>query len=155
MSPEQIEAMVAKLAARMEANPDDEQGWVMLARSYKVLGRPADAAKAYSHAEKLVATDASLSADYAEVLAMASDGGLKGKPAKLVEQALRLDPANPHALFLAGAVAMEAGKPTQAADYWEKLLPLVEPGSEIESLLKSSIEKIRAGATPNGKPAKP
>lgn len=143
MTPEQIEAMVAKLAARMEENPDDEQGWVMLARSYKVLGRLEDAAKAYSHAEKLVATDASLLSDYAETLAMSSGKGLKGKPAKLVEQALKLDPNHGHALFLAGAAAMEAGNRKKAADYWEKMLPQVEPGTELHNLLSANIEQIR------------
>lgn len=153
MSPEQIQAMVEKLAARMEQNPDDEQGWVMLARSYKVMGRPADAAKAYAKGEKLVATDASLLADYAEVLAMSSETGIKGKPAQLVQQALKLDPNNGHALFLAGAAAMESGQPAQAADYWEKVLPQVDPGSELHTLLKDNIDKIRAQS--GGKSAKP
>ena len=39
MTPEKIAAMVDKLAARMKANPDDMQGWLMLARSYKAMGR--------------------------------------------------------------------------------------------------------------------
>ncbi len=153
MSPEQIAGMVAKLAARMEENPDDEQGWVMLARSYKVMGRLEDAAKAYARAEKLVATDPSLLADYAEALAMSSGSGMKGKPAALVEQALKLDPEHGHALFLAGAAAMEAGKRQQAADYWEKVLPHVEPGSELHGLLSANIEKIRSEkGAPAGKP---
>lgn len=146
MSPEQIEAMVSSLAARMEENPDDEQGWVMLARSYKVMGRLEDASKAYARAEKLVASDPGLLTDYAEALAMSSGQGLKGKPLQLVEQALKLDPEHGHALFLAGAAALEAGNPAAAADYWEKVLPQVEPGSELHSLLQENINKIRAAA---------
>lgn len=144
MTPEQIEAMVANLAARMEENPDDEQGWVMLARSYKVMGRLEEAAKAYARAEKLVATDAALLTDYAETLAMSSGKGLKGKPAQLVEQALKLDPEHGHALFLAGAAALEAGNRKKAADYWEKVLPQVEPGSELHQLLSANIAQIRS-----------
>lgn len=154
MSPEQIQAMVDKLAARMAENPDDEQGWVMLARSYKVLGRLEEAAQAYAKAEKLVATDPGLLTDYAETLAMASGKGLKGKPLQLVQQALKLDPEHGHALFLAGAAAMESGNRLAAADYWEKLLPQVEPGSELHTLLKDNIDKIRAEKKP-GKTAKP
>ena len=44
VSAAQIEGMVAKLADRLQANPEDLQGWLMLARSYKALGRPEDAA---------------------------------------------------------------------------------------------------------------
>jgi len=50
MSPQAIEANVAKLAKRMEENPNDAQGWTMLARSYTQLQRFKDAADAYDHA---------------------------------------------------------------------------------------------------------
>ncbi len=154
MTPEQIQGMVAKLAARLEANPDDEEGWVMLARSYKVMNRPAEAAQAYSHAEKLVATDPALLADYAEALAQSSGQGLKGKPEQLVQKALKLDPNHGHSLFLAGAAALEAGNKAKAADYWEKVLPQVEPNSELYNLLKDNIDKFRAESKP-GKTGKP
>lgn len=145
MSPEQINAMVAKLAERMQANPDDMQGWLMLARSYKTMGRYEDAAAAYGKAEKVVNDDPELLASYAETLAMASGTGLKGKPAQLISRALKLDPKQPHALFLAGAAAMEAGDKKQAIAYWEALLPQVEPGSEIDQLLRSGIDKMKQG----------
>ncbi len=145
MSPEQINAMVAKLAERMQANPDDMQGWLMLARSYKTMGRYEDAAAAYGKAEKVVNDDPELLASYAETLAMASGTGLKGKPAQLISRALKLDPKQPHALFLAGAAAMEAGDKKQGIAYWEALLPQVEPGSEIDQLLRSGIDKMKQG----------
>ncbi len=143
MTPEQIDAMVAKLAARMAENPDDLNGWAMLARSYKTLGRYADAAAAYAKAEKLVNENPDLLASYAETLAMANGKGLKGKPAQLVEKALKLDPQHGHSLFLAGAAAMEAGNNKQGIAYWEALLPQVEPGSEIDQMLRSGIDKMK------------
>jgi len=145
MTAAQIEGMVAKLAERLKANPDDPQGWLMLARSYKSMGRLAEAAEAYGKAEKVVAEDASLLADYAETLAMSGSTGMKGKPRQLIDQALKLDADNPHALLLAGAAAMEAGNKPEAIKYWEKLLPMVEPGSEIENMLNAALEKLRQG----------
>lgn len=147
MTQEQIEAMVAALAAKVAANPEDQQGWLMLARSYKVLGRFAEAAQAYSRVEDVVDTDAGLMADYAEVLAMSSEQGLKGKPTELTYKALALDPDNPQALFLAGAIAMDDGQPEKAADYWEKVLPSLQPGSELHSALQDTINQIRSGAS--------
>ena len=141
----QIEGMVAKLADRLKANPDDMQGWLMLARSYKAMGRYAEAAEAYGKAEKVVAQDAELLADYAESLAMGGNTGMRGKPRQLIDQALKLDPNNPHALLLAGGAAMEAGNRAEAIQHWEKLLPQVEPGSEIEGMLKGALEKLKAG----------
>lgn len=143
MTPEQISGMVAKLAERMKANPDDMQGWLMLARSYKTMGRYEESADAYGKAEKVVNEDPELLASYAETLAMASGQGLKGKPSQLIARALKLDPKHPHSLFLAGAAAMEAGDAKQGIAYWEALLPLVEPGSEIDQMLRSGIEKMK------------
>ena len=146
MTQEQINGMVAKLAEKLAANPDDLKGWLMLARSYKNLGRFEEAANAYSKAEKLVNEDPDLLASYAETIAMASKGkGLKGKPMQLVERALKLDPKHPHSLFLAGAAAMEAGENKKGIAYWETLLPQVEPGSEIDQMLRSGIDKMKAG----------
>ncbi len=145
MTPEQINAMVAKLAERMQANPDDMQGWLMLARSYKTLGRYEEAAAAYGKAEKVINDDPELLASYAETIAMATGKGLKGKPTQLIERALKLDPQQPHALFLAGAAAMEAGDSKKGIAYWEALLPQVEPGSEIDQMLRSGIDKMKQG----------
>ena len=145
MSPDQINAMVEKLAAKVAANPDDMQGWLMLARSYKVLGRYEEAIKAYARAEKEIAKDPDLLASYAETIAMAGGNqGLQGKPTALVEQALKLDPKHGHSLFLAGAAAMERGDRKAAIGYWEALLPQVEPGSEIDQMLRSGIDKMKA-----------
>jgi len=145
MTPEQISGMVASLAEKMKANPDDMQGWLMLARSYKTMGRYEEAAEAYGKAEKVINDDPELLASYAETIAMAAGKGLKGKPAQLIARALKLDPQNPHALFLAGAAAMEAGDNKKGIAYWEALLPQVEPGSEIDQMLRSGIDKMKGG----------
>lgn len=144
MTAAQIEGMVAKLAERLKANPDDMQGWLMLARSYKAMGRYAEAAEAYGKAEKVVAQDAELLADYAEALAMGGDTGMRGKPRQLIDQALKLDANNPHALLLAGGAAMEAGNRAEAITHWEKLLPQVEPGSELDTMLRGALDKLKA-----------
>lgn len=142
---EQVNAMVAKLAERLQANPDDPKGWLMLARSYQTMGRYAESAEAFGKAGKLVDDNPDLLATYAEALAMAQGKGLKGKPVELVERALKIDPNNAHALFLAGAAAMEAGDRKKGIAYWETLLPQVEPGSEIEQMLRSGIDKMKQG----------
>lgn len=143
MTPDQISAMVARLAEKMKENPDDLQGWLMLARSYKAMGRYDDAAAAYGKAEKALADDPELLSSYAETLAMANGKGLLGKPRQLVERALKLDPNHAHSLFLAGAAAMEAGDNKKGIAYWEALLPQVEPGSEIDQMLRNGIDKMK------------
>lgn len=145
MTPDKINEMVSRLAERVQANPDDLQGWLMLARSYKTMGRYDEAAAAYGKAETVVNDDPELLASYAETLAMAEGRGLLGKPRQLIARALALAPGNPRALFLAGAAAMEAGDNQQGIAYWEALLPQVEPGSEIDQLLRSGIARMQQG----------
>ena len=145
MTAEKINEMVASLAAKVQANPDDLKGWLMLARSYKTMGRYDESAEAYGKAEKLVNEDPDLLASYAETLAMARGKGLQGKPMELVAKALKLDPKHGHSLFLAGAAAMEAGDNKQGIAYWEALLEQVEPGSEIDQMLRNGIDKMKKG----------
>ena len=90
----------------------------------------------------MVNEEPDLLAAYAETIAMAEGKGLKGKPTQLVEKALKLDPKHGHSLFLAGAAAMERGDNKQGIAHWEALLPQVEPGSEIDQMLRSGIDKM-------------
>ena len=143
MTAQDIEGMVAKLAARLQENPDDLNGWVMLGRSYKMMGRYAEAVSAYEKGESLIEKEPELLASYAETLAMATGKGLTGKAKTLIDQALKLDPKHGHSLFLAGAAAIEAGDGKAAIAYWETLLPQVEPGSELDQMLRNGIEQIK------------
>jgi cytochrome c-type biogenesis protein CcmH len=143
VSPQQIEEMLGKLVEKLKKNPDDAKGWVMLARSYKVLGRYAESAEAYGHGGALVDGDPSLLADYAEVLGQANGGKLDGKPTELIAQALTIDPNEPQALYLAGATATDRLDFPAVADYWGRLLLQLEPGSEEAKSLQAAVDKAR------------
>ena len=69
-----IMGMVGKLAARLEQQPDDVEGWARLGRSYMVLGEPQKARDAYGHAVKLRPDDAALKDAYAEASRAAEQG---------------------------------------------------------------------------------
>ena len=155
IAPEQIEAMLNSLVDKLQKNPDDHQGWVMLARSYKVLERFPEAAKAYERAAPLVDQDPALLADYADVLAQTQGGSLQGRPSELIERALRINPREPQALLLAGAAATGRQQFAAAADYWSRLLELVEPGSEEAGALTTAIGKAREFAAAQAGGAKP
>ncbi|HOG02937.1 MAG TPA: c-type cytochrome biogenesis protein CcmI, partial [Accumulibacter sp.] len=159
IAPEQILEMVNGLVEKLRKNPDDSQGWVMLARSYKVLERFPEAADAYSRAATLVDQDPVLLADYADVLSRSNGGKLQGKPTELVERALKLDPDEPQALLLAGAAATDRQEFAAAAEYWSRLHAQLEPDSEEARALAAAINKAReiatqaAAAKTAGKPA--
>ena len=145
VSPQQIDGMVQKLVDRLKANPDDPQGWLMLARSYKVLGRYADAAEAFGRVGPMLDQEPALLADYAEVLVQHS-GTFAGKPGELIARALALAPNEPQVLFMAGAAANERGEFAAVADYWGRLLLQVEPGSEDARALEQAVTEAREKA---------
>ncbi|RDE51314.1 MAG: c-type cytochrome biogenesis protein CcmI [Candidatus Accumulibacter meliphilus] len=147
ITPQQIEGMVAGLVEKLKENPDDSKGWLMLARSYKVLERFPQAAEAYGRASALVDQNPELLADYAEVLSRSQGGNLQGKPTELVERALKIDPNEPQALLLAGAAASDRQQFALAADYWARLLAQIEPGSEESKALAAAVERARQLAT--------
>lgn len=153
ITPQQIEAMVQRLADRLKDNPEDTQGWLMLARANKVLGRFDQASAAYSKAGSAVEKDPSLLADWAEIAVQAAGGKFTGLPDKLIAKALKLNPTEPQALLLAGASAGQRGDHAASVRHWEKLLPLVEPGSEAEQAIKEAIANAQLAAA--GKAAKP
>jgi cytochrome c-type biogenesis protein CcmH len=156
----QIEARVAALAERLKASPGDAEGWVMLGRSYVVLGRYRDAAMAWRRAVDLRPPDATLLADLADVVAMAQGKRLAGEPAALVQRALDADPRHVKALALAGSVAFEARDYPAARGYWERLLGLVPVQSDVARSVQGSIAQamkmeaaLGAGAAPAATPA--
>ena len=138
----QVEAMVAKLAERMEQHPDDIEGWMMLARSYRFLQRHAEAIEAFEKAMPMVQNNAQLLADYADTLAMATGGLLEGKPMRLIEQALELDPTNTQSLWLAGTYHYEKGNYVEALGYWRRLKRIVPPGSQDADAMAANIAEV-------------
>jgi cytochrome c-type biogenesis protein CcmH len=142
-SPQRIEANVAALAKKLEENPNDVAGWIMLGRSYSSLKKFSEASAAYKRATALKQDDADLLADYAFVLAMANGKRLSGEPTEVLNQALKIDPENPKALELAGAAAFEADDFQLAIKHWQKLLNKTSPDSEIGRALTERIEQAK------------
>jgi cytochrome c-type biogenesis protein CcmH len=143
-SQEQIEANVAALAKRLQANPADVQGWTMLARSYNAMSRWGEAAGAYAKATELQPKDADLWAEYAFASAMAGGQRLEGKPMELVNQALKVDPENAKALQLAGSAAFQAKDYKKAVDYWQRVLKKVPPDSEVAQTVTQRINEAKS-----------
>ena len=119
---EQIEAMVGKLEARMQAQPDDAEGWSMLGRTYMALSRYPEASTAYQKALKLRPDDATTLADYADATAVNNGRKLEGEPTRLLERALKIDPDNLKALVLLGTAAYNRGDYGVAVKHWERVV---------------------------------
>ena len=147
----QILAMVDQLAKKLQANPEDGEGWALLGRSYRVLDRYDAAAMAYNEASKRLAPNAPLYVEWAEAVAQAQGRTLVGQPTELLERAIKLDPDNAKALALLGAAAMERGDRPAAIAAWTRLRGLLPPDSPQARQIDQAL--AQAGSTPGNAPA--
>ena len=136
-----IERMVSRLAANLESNPDNPQGWAMLGRSYRQMGRMPDAVRAYERAVGLGVSSADLYVEYADTLASVSGFDLKVRG--LIDKALQLEPTPPIGLWLRGTAAFEAKQYAKAIADWDTLLTMMPPESDDAGVLRANIAEAR------------
>lgn len=153
----ELEAMVDRLAKRLESRTKPEegdlQGWTMLANSYAVMQRYAEASRALGRARELAPDDPQLMVDHADMMAMVQGRSMKGEPQQLVMRALQLDPKNLKALAMAGSWAFEQRDFAAAVDYWGRAKELAPPGSDFANGLENSLQQARAAAAQGGQTA--
>lgn len=142
---EQVAEMVGSLEKHLADNPDNAEGWAMLARTYMVLQDYPKAAAAYERLDKLVPNNADVLADWADVVA-ALRGTVAGDAEALVQRALEAAPTHPKALALAGTAAYQRQDFAAAAGHWERILAQIPPGDDIARGVRASIDEARAKA---------
>ncbi|ODT75619.1 MAG: c-type cytochrome biogenesis protein CcmI [Nitrosomonadales bacterium SCN 54-20] len=144
-------SVMENLIAKLEENPDNVEGWLMLGRTYAMMQRFNEAKEAYEKALALTPEDSAIITDYADIVAMTNNGSLVGKPTELIKKALSLDPNNPKALALAGTAEFEEKRYKEAARYWEKLAALIPPSeAELVQSVKDSIAEAKSLAAGKG-----
>lgn len=132
-----------QLRARVEADPDNLEGWLMLARSYMVLEQHQAAADALARAEQHLGEQPDLLANRAEAAGYAAQGDLSGQPRELLRRALALEPAHPKALWLAGLAALQAEDRRQAELYWRRLLAVLPPDSGTAAQVQQMLAQLQ------------
>ena len=109
----QIQAMVGSLAGRLENEPEDFNGWMMLGRSYMVLKNTDGAKKAFEKAMALKPAELGPKLSYAGVLMnetnLNSPAPLPANLVKTSDDILKLVPDHAEALFVRGVAAFKRG----------------------------------------------
>ncbi len=141
-----VEEMVTRLAKRLQSEPDNGDGWLLLGRSYMVMERFAAAAGAFAAANRLLGDSAELLSDLAEAEALMAGQNFLGAPSERLERALQLDPEFPKALWLGAFAAMQRGETALAVRRWQSLLDRQPADSEPAKLLRRLIAD--SGVTP-------
>ena len=137
-----MEQAVAQLAERLQQQPDNAEGWFMLARSFMSMERYGEAASAFGKTVALMPGNADLLLAYADALAMIEGGKLSGKAYAIIKQALEIDPQNLQGLWMRGMAANETGDYRLALSSWYQLMPLLDDNVEAQTQLRSMIASV-------------
>ena len=141
-----IEEMVAGLDQRLRENPDNLAGWKMLGRSYIELQRFDEAVAALEHAVQIeVGSNGQTLVDLGLAVLSQESATSTQRAGELFENAIKVSPNNPNALFYSGLLASERGERYLAADRWEALLA-TSPPQEIQEILRQKIAELRGEA---------
>jgi len=136
-----IQAMVGSLLSRLEAQPNDVDGWILLARSYVTLDRYTEAADAYKTALPLANNVPELMADYAEVLVMANGGEIVEQARQSFDNVLKADAANPKARFYLGMHKAQNGDVRGALQNWIDLITIGPAAAPWMPAVRGQIER--------------
>jgi len=149
----EVDQMIARLAARLESQPKDPEGWRMLGWSYFNTKKYKEAAEAYARAVELQADSAPLISALGEALVRAGGGLVSAEARSRFKQVLALDPSDARARFFIGLAKEQGGDPKGAVDDWIALLGDSKPGDDWGANLRDRIVELatKAGIDVSGR----
>jgi len=137
--------MIDGLRARLTENPDDLDGWMLLARTFRATQRFDESLAALEQANQISPDNPFIIVDIVETqIYMTPDGKITPEMTETLKQVLAVQPGMQKALWLLGIASSQAGDNATAISYWESLLDQVEPGSNVANSLQSQINTVKA-----------
>ncbi len=126
-----VEDAIASLEKKLQRDPDNLDGWLMLARSYLILENFDAAVKAYAKANELTnGSNPNVLVSYGEAQGFAAGQKFNESSSELFKKALQIDPKHERALWYAGFAAFQLQDYKNSVNYWERLLQLVPADQE-------------------------
>ena len=139
-----IRSMVARLAAKQEADPGNLDGWLQLGRAYAVLGEQDKAADAFDKAAALKPDDAEIPLQAVRVILAGQKPTEKLQP-RVIALLKRVEATNqtePVVLWFLGVAALQDKRPEEAKTYWTKLLAVLPAGSDDSKAVQAALDML-------------
>lgn len=135
---------IAELHAVVEHSPQDLQSWLRLGQSYEIMQQPQRALDAYERVLDLDPANVEAKIGWVAVDSMLKPGHVVDGTARArLEQALADDPQNARGLWLLGVSDFKAGNFSDAVATWNRLLSLIDPGSEMAAAVREQISQAQ------------
>jgi cytochrome c-type biogenesis protein CcmH len=139
---QQMDDLLQQLRAKLDRNPANVDGWLLLGKSYAKLERDALALDAFQHAyDQTKGENLEAVLGLGEALARTDEASLQGRAGQLFETALSRGSNDPRAFWYGGIAALQAGNLQVGRDRFQQLLAM-NPPPQVRSLLERQIQDL-------------
>ena len=140
-----MDAAIGSLRAKLDKNPADPDGWLLLGRAYQSVGRNDEGGKAFGKAYELAPDRPDIEIAYAESIALTSPTRrIDGKPLQMIRHAMQSDPENQDGLWLIGMSDYQNGRYAEAIASWERIRKQLGPDSDVLESVNKMIGDAQA-----------
>ena len=136
---QELEALAQKLAKRLQTEPDNLQGWMLLSNYHATSGRTAEALTAIKKAHDLAPDNPYVLLQYAEALIPTQNNIVSAQASDLFNKALAADPRNPRARYYLALAKAQANDVRGAIQDWVDLISISPPDAPWLTTVRSQI----------------
>ncbi|MBJ8378538.1 cytochrome c-type biogenesis protein CcmH [Citrobacter cronae] len=151
LNEEDMTRLALGLRTRLQADPANVEGWIMLGRIGMVLGNASTATEAYANAYRLDPKNSDAALGYAEALTRSSDPNDNRRGGELLRQLIRGEHANVRVLSMYAFNAFEQQRFGEAVAAWEMMLKLLPANDTRRAVIERSIKQAMEQLTPQEK----
>ncbi|EAO5939021.1 cytochrome c-type biogenesis protein CcmH [Salmonella enterica] len=144
LNEEEMARLALGLRTRLQSDPGNAEGWLMLGRIGMVLGNAGTATGAYANAYRLDPKNSDAALGYAEALTRSSDPEDNRRGGELLRRLVRSDHTDIRVLSLYAFNAFEQQRFGEAVAAWEMMLKLLPAGDARRAVIERSIRQALA-----------
>lgn len=144
LNEEEMARLALGLRTRLQSDPGNAEGWIMLGRIGMVLGNAGTATGAYASAYRLDPKNRDAALGYAEALTRSSDPEDNRRGGELLRRLVRSDHTDIRVLSLYAFNAFEQGRFGEAVAAWEMMLKLLPAADPRRAVIERSIRQALA-----------
>lgn len=139
-----LNTLVKRLAERLQEQPDNLDGWVLLGRTLSRMQRYEDAAKTYLQATTIAPQDADLYVGAGENYYFLAKGIVSDASLSSFAKALSINPKHPGARYYMAVYDFQSGQKNEALEKWIALFQESDAAAPFMPVLRDRIEKTAA-----------
>lgn len=141
-------ALIARVEEHLSNNPDDAEGWALLAPIYVRLGQYDDAILAYEAIIRVEGSTADTEAALGETIVRANEGRVTAQARAAFERSVALDPTIVGPRFYLALALGQEGRAEEAAEALEALLADAPPDAPWIVPVRNALARLGTTAEP-------